>query len=456
MGRKSTSTLAQRVLETMLRNHMFDNVTKAIIAFSAGPDSVCLLDVLHDLLSKQLEFELVYVNHGLRSTRALDREERMTREYSQQYGLRSKILRINVSKQKEGVEGTARILRYRALNAYAKRVGASRIVLGHNLDDVVETLLLNIIRGSGMRGLRSIPAVRTPFVRPLIDVKKSDILNYLKMRKLSYAQDATNRSLDLRRNVLRLKVIPLLEKMNPEIHEAIRKEVEILKQDDEYIEQQAAKAYEKVSDRAQSGVLLDLNTILGYNQAIVSRVVMKAIQELRGNLDGYASKHYHAIISLNSKEHGKRINLPKGLCAQREKDKIVIGFVSPRRQFKVPLDIKKGECLAGDYRVRAKVFQSWNFQKAGGNCEVFDLDRITLPLYVRSRRLGDIIETTIGRKMVKKIYSEHRIEPRDRDRAAMLCDQKGILWILGIARAFRGFVSSKTKRFLVVDFEHID
>jgi tRNA(Ile)-lysidine synthase len=456
MRTKVIQSVIKNVTESIERYRMFDKVEKVLIAFSAGPDSVCLLDIMHKLMSKNVEFELVYINHGLRSARALAREEKMTMDYAARYGVEAKILRIIVRKRKLGIEAAARASRYRVLQRYCVKTGAQRILLGHNLDDVVETFLLNILRGSGARGLRSIPATRWPFVRPLINVKKADVMSYLQARKLTYAIDRTNLSLAQRRNLLRIKVLPILRKLNPDIHSAIKREIEILKQDDEYIWAQVRKVYPKVAYAEKESILLDLHKIVRYNLSLVNRIVMKAILDTVGSLDGFESKHYHAILSLIGKQSGKRVVLPKGLYALRDRDRILIGHRKPKPRTAGPMRIGVGESVIGNHRLRVRVLDEWNLRQNPKNCEVFDLDMLDGPLYVRGRKDGDIIDTKIGRKKLKKVFSEQRIRARMRDSALILCDQKGILWILGMARAFRGFVSEKTKRFLVVEFEHID
>jgi tRNA(Ile)-lysidine synthase len=411
---------------------------------------------MHKVTGARIALELVYVNHGMRPARALTREEKMARDYAARYGLPLKILKINVRQRKLGMEAAARASRYRALLQYSAKKGAQRIVLGHNLDDVVETFLLNILRGSGVRGLRSIPAKRGLFVRPLINVKKSDVLRYLRARKLSYAIDKTNLSLAHRRNLLRIKVLPVLQKLNPEIHGAVRREIEILRQDDEYIWGQVEKVYPKVVYTEKDCVLLDLLKIVRYNVSLVNRIVMKAILDTVGSLDGFESKHYHAILSLINKQSGKRVVLPKGLYALRDRETIVIGHRRPKASMVKAVRVGVGVSVIGDHKLRLRVLDKWNSRQSRSNREVFDLEALDVPLYVRSRKDGDTIKTKIGRKKVKKIFSERCISTRIRDRALMLCDQKGILCILGVARAFRGFVSEKTKRFLVVDFGSID
>jgi tRNA(Ile)-lysidine synthase len=456
MNDEAVQLLIDNVRKCVKEHGMLDNVKKAIIAFSAGPDSVCLLDALQSLFGASIEFELVYVDHGLRSRRAIAREERMTKEYAARYRIRSEIIKIKVAKSKLGIEATARMARQRVLLKYAKRTRAQRIVLGHNLDDFVETFLLNIIRGSGMRGFRSIPAIRLPFVRPLINVKKQDILRYVQARKLPYAVDKSNLSPAYRRNLLRIKVMPILQNINPEIHEVVRRETEIIKQDDEYIWKQAEKAYPRVVCSEKDCVLLDLHKIVRYNHSLVSRIVMKAILDIAGSLDGFESKHYHAVVGLTNKESGKKITLPKGLYAQREHEKIVIGYRRLKKSIEIALRVNGHDFIVGEYKLNLRILKRWNVRKKPGDCEIFDLDKIVLPLYVRNRRDGDLIETKIGRKKLKKIFSEHRIASRVREKMMLLCDQKGILWLLGVTRAFRGFVGKGTKRCLAVSCERID
>jgi len=452
----TTDRLIRRVEATISEHRLFDNVSRAIIAFSAGPDSVCLLDVLHNLYGPKVEFELVYVNHGLRPEKALRREEAKVRTYAARYRAEYKILNVKVSKKRLGIEGSARVARYSALQTYLRITGSQRIVLGHNLDDFVETFLLNMLRGSGMRGLRSIPVKRLPFVRPLIDCKKKDILSYLKARRLPYMIDRTNLSLDYRRNLLRLKVLPVLQAINPELHQTIKREVQILKCDDEYLREKAEKVYDKAVRIEKDCVLLDIATLMRYNTAIVIRVVMKAIEELSGSLDGYESKHYHAVISLTSKEHSKKINLPKGIYAQREPERVVIGRVKRSTCIKVPVDLSKRSFCIGNYTLRLRIEREYDTKRLRENCEVFDLGGLCLPLFVRNKKPGDWIETKIGRKKLKKIYSERRIVPRKRGDTLLLCDQKGILWVMDFARAYRGFVNEKTEEILVVEFERTD
>jgi tRNA(Ile)-lysidine synthase len=442
-----------QVRQTLGRYNMLKGVNKLVIGFSSGPDSVCLLDVLYTLLHNQIKFYLIYVNHGLRPKRNLRREETLTKKYALRYNCGYKLVNIKVRKKKIGIEAAAREKRYCSLLKYMNNVGAQRIALGHNLDDVVETFFMNLIRGSGTRGLKSIPPVRLPFVRPLINIKKGEILQYLRMRKLLYSTDETNRLLEYRRNLLRHKIIPELMKVNPQLHKAIKKTIDILQKDNEYFEKQAERVFKRVVRKELKHISIDTKKILRYNLNIIDRVLMHVIKQLRGGLNGFESKHFEAIIGLKDKASGKRISLPKGLFAQREFNDIVVGSTMPVRKIEMLVNTEKDEIIFGNSLLKVETRSRFDWKKRKSNCEVFALDDLKLPLVLRNRRKGDVIETRIGKKKIKKIYNEFKVPLHNRSSVMMLCDQRGVLLIPGLVRAFRGYVNKKTKRLLVVGFE---
>jgi len=456
MKSRMRRVLLKEVQKTIEKHSMLKGAKKVLIAFSSGPDSVCLLDILNILYGNKIEFHLIYVNHGLRPQRVLKVEENLTKEYALKYNINYTIINIKVKKKKNGIEAAAREERYQRLLHYMKKIDAQRIGLGHNLDDVIETFFMNILRGSGMRGLKSIPPVRLPFIRPLIDVKKADILRYLKKQKLLYSLDKTNRCLNYRRNLLRHTIIPKFIKINPLMHKAIKKEIELLHQDDEYLEILAERVYKKAVAGKKNYASLDLKRILRYNQSIISRVVMKAIKELRGDLKGYETKHFDEIIGLKGKENGKKINLPKGLYAQKECGAIIIGISRIVQPLRVVVKTKGEVSIPSTKVIRTHITSNFDLKKRSLHCEIFDLRKIEQPLFVRNRMKGDYIKTKIGRKSVKNVFNEFKVPHYRRDDTMMFCDQKGILWIVGIVRASRGFIDKKTKKILVVECEDIN
>jgi tRNA(Ile)-lysidine synthase len=450
------SDIRKRVLDTIqatIQEHeMFKNLQEIVVAFSSGPDSVCLLDTLTKLYKDNINFTIVYVNHGIRPSETLKKEEELTKKYAATYGVRYRIINLKMPKTKLGIEGTARKLRYRVLFNYMRRMHAQAIVLGHNLDDVVETFFMNLIRGSGARGLRSIPAKRLPYVRPLIALKKNEIIEYLKNEKLFCSKDETNELLDYRRNLLRHKIIPQILEINPDLHHAVRRAITILKQDDDCLEEQADKAYQRVAERKSNQVSLDIKKLLKYNSAIQSRIVMKTIRVLRGVLDGIESKHIAQILGLKDKETGKKISLPKKLYAQKEYNKVVVGILKSPRRLDITVNTDNDFLIIGDHVIKLKTVTKFDLKARKQNCEVFDLADIEMPLLIRSKKDGDFVETKVGRKKVKKIFQERKLPMHRRKDTMILCDQKGILWVIGIVRSSRALIKKDTQKIMVVDF----
>lgn len=444
------------VKRTVEQVELLKDIRRAIIAFSAGPDSVCLLDVLHYLYGKRVEFYLVYINHHLRPRKVTRYEEELTRHYAERYGLGYKIVDVRVRKSRLGVEASARKMRYDALIRCQSEFRAQAVFLGHNLDDLIETFLMNLIRGSGTRGLAGLPVRRGPFLRPLINIKKRSILDYLKARGLAYSFDQTNLDLRFRRNILREKIIPELLKLNPELHTVIKRTIEITKADNDYLEKRAEKVYKKIVRQEDELLILDIKGILRYNLSIVMRVLMDAICELAGSFDGFESKHLYAVLGLIDKGSGKKISLPRNLFARREYDKIVLGQNRAEKMRRVEIAEDGENRIIQNLRLTTELVSHFDLKTRQANCEVFDYDKIFPPLYLRSRRKGDYIETKVGRKKLKKLYNEFKIPIHKRDQPILLCDRKGILWILGYQRSARGFIDNKTKRFLVVKVEAID
>ncbi len=457
MEDKTIDGVFSQVKETIDRYRMFRKTKKVVIGFSGGPDSVCALDVLKKIYGNTIIFSLVYVNHGLRPKGILKDEERLVHYYARKYECSCKIIRIVVPKTRRGLEAEARQRRYNALMKCAREISAQRIVLGHNLDDVVETFFINLVRGSGTLGLQSIPAVRLPFVRPLIGIKKSDILRYLKMCGLKFSTDLSNTDMNIRRNFIRLKIIPQLLKLNPQLHKVLQREIDILHNDERFIQEEVQKAFDKLVTKKKNGLAIDLKHLLYYNKAIGNRVIMRGIKNLKGNLSGLESKHIDAILSLNDKTSGKKIFLPGNLCAQRVYESVVIcpSAGGREKKFFSPVKIDKVVEIT-NLRLKTSFVAKIAQVHFSENCEFFDFDELIPPFFLRNWKPGDIIEIKKGRKKIKKILNEARVPVNERSSIVLLCDQRGILWVVGICRAYRAFIDKKTRNILKVEFEYLD
>lgn len=189
-----------------------------VLAVSGGPDSMVMLDIIRRLVFP-INLTVVHVNHGLRKT-AL-RDQRLVVEYCNKYQLSCVVRQADVvgsrAKNKGSVEEVARDLRYKILREEAKLVGAVYILVAHNANDQAETLMFNLARGAGLRGIGGMREWSEDILRPLLSVEKRDILDYAKKQKIMFAQDESNKSLEYTRNFIRKKVLPELGKINPNL-----------------------------------------------------------------------------------------------------------------------------------------------------------------------------------------------------------------------------------------------
>jgi tRNA(Ile)-lysidine synthase len=276
---------------------------KVIVALSGGADSVCLLHLLSGLRDKLgLSLEACHVNHMLRGE-ASDRDEDFVRELCSRLGIPLHVRRVDVNslRQKhQSLEECAREARYSCFD----EIGTNALVAtAHTADDNTETVLFNLIRGTGLRGLCGIPPVRANFIRPLIETAKSDILAYLEERNVEYITDESNYSDEFTRNNLRLNVIPLLEKINPSLTGAVTKMCAALRYDEEYLHGIAASALES----AGSGDgFYKADVLLNYPPAILNRIISLFLSQNNISPSNLLIKNIASLL-----ESGGKLNLAK-------------------------------------------------------------------------------------------------------------------------------------------------
>lgn len=220
MGKPGTD-IAKRILETAFREDLFRKGSKILAAVSGGPDSICLLDLLSRLKDKyDLELAVAHVNYGLRGSES-DRDERIASRMAAENGLEFFVLRPK-NLPKGNLESRLRDIRYDFFEKIRKSKGFDSIAIAHNRDDQVETLLLRLVRGSGLKGLSAMRFRNGFIIRPLLGTSQKDILAYLKERKLAYGIDRTNREDVFLRNRIRNRLLPYLEKnYNPNIRKTL-------------------------------------------------------------------------------------------------------------------------------------------------------------------------------------------------------------------------------------------
>lgn len=299
------------VKNNIVENNLIKENDKIIVAVSGGPDSMCLLDSLFRL-KDELKIHLVvaHVNHGIR--KESDDEKIYVENYCDKRNIPFYYLKENIpelSKEKKmSEEACGREVRYDFFEKVRLKEHAASIAVAHNLNDNIETILLNLIRGSGLKGLIGMNFKFNNIIRPLLTIEKKDILLYNSELELNPCIDKTNEEEIYLRNKIRLSLIPYLKELNPNFNTNISRMRNILKEDNEFIEEYTNNIFKNIIvDEEDSKITFNYSYIMNEHDSIKKRLVRKIIEKKISNLDGIESVHVLDIIKLlNNNIKGKK------------------------------------------------------------------------------------------------------------------------------------------------------
>ena len=308
----------EQVLNSINKYHLINKGAKIVIGVSGGPDSICLLHVLN-LLKEKLDIKIfvAHINHMIREE--ADMETEYVKDFCEKLGIECFIKKVDVEaiakEQKMGTEETGRCVRYEFFDEVAKKVGANKIATAHNLNDKAETVLLNIIRGSGTSGLKGIEAKRDEkFIRPLIETSREDIEDYCKKNDLEPKFDKSNDETIYRRNKVRNDLIPYIKKeFNPNIIKTIARLSEVATEEYDYLEQVTKKEFERllVNNKTDNNqIILDLKRFNDLELVIKRRLILYTISKVIGSTVGIEKVNIDEIIRLCNNNIGNKYLTP--------------------------------------------------------------------------------------------------------------------------------------------------
>ena len=416
--------IEKNILETVKANALIPTGTTVTVALSGGADSVALLYALSKL-KEQLNISLnaAHLNHLIRGEEAF-RDEAFVNEFCGKLGIPLICERIDVPKfAKENnlsLETAARQLRY----DFLRRVSGDLIATAHTASDNLETVLLNLTRGTAIDGLCGIPIKRENIIRPLISSTRDMIENYCKENDLPFVTDSTNLSDDYTRNMLRHSVIPVLKKINPQVENSVIKTSKSLKNLSVMITNEA-KAFINKNFVDSKLKLADFGFL---NTEIAKRVIIEFIKLLDNEIS-LESCHIDEIYKICI--NGGKTNIPKNCyCVNND------GFL----RF---ADGKKLKIPSYDVKI-SKISQKINNLFLNSS---LDCDRIVGKLVVRTRQSGDSIRLANRgcTKTLNKLFNELSIPTYLRDSIPVISDDKGVVWIYNIGVSQRCAVTPKTK-----------
>lgn len=455
-----------------------------VVGFSGGADSTALMTVLVEL-KRLLKIELVavHVNHGIREEAGED--EAFARKFCEKRGIEfiavTKDIPALVREWNMTEEEAGRKVRYEAFRQAATEAEGKNqerravIAVAHHQDDVAETLLMNLVRGSGIRGGGAIRPVRDNVVRPLLCVNRREIEDYLEEKGLSYCTDETNAENIHTRNKIRNVVLPYLtENVNEGAAEHLCRAAADFAAADEYIRSQARRLFDEVCDTSGQGeITLDIRKLQGQPRIILENLVLFIFEELVPGRKDIGRAHVDAVLEeLQSVDGRESINLPYGILSERNYNELWMGVKKSRsREGRENQEETRFDVLT---LLKEKNTQKINMDLPGlGVAEIeileyngktsyptasytkwFDYDRIQRAVFRRREPQDEIIldkEDSFYSKKLSKYMTDEKIPASRRDTMLVLADGNSVIWVPGYRYGSRYKVSSKTKRILAIN-----
>ena len=451
------------LLSDKFRWPLFAPGDRVLVAVSGGPDSLSLLHVLwSEREARSLAaVEAAHLDHGLRGAESAA-EAAWVAAWCAERGIPCHVGLADVAARardsKSSKQEAARTARYAFLEETAAQIGATKIATGHTRDDQVETVLMNVLRGTGLDGLRGIPAQRGQFVRPLLDVSRAEIEDYCAANGLEPRRDPSNLSPDTyTRNRVRLELLPLLvREYNPAVADALLRLSEIAGRDLEYLQTQADTALVAATVvRRTDKLVLDGARLLGMHPALLRRVLRAAVTQVRGSAEGIAQHHIERVCQILLRPRNSGGVSIKGLFPAPFCDIAFVfdtmtltqGVSTPRTTLPIP-DVSfalsvPGTATLADWTVQASFSALPDVVVL--NADAVSLDTLTL----RNWRQGDRVDPLGmgGRhKKVGDIFTDAKVPHAERHHVPIVADAQGIVWVVGHCVAERVKVTPTTRR----------
>lgn len=319
----------QKVLETIRKYNLIEDGDKIVLGVSGGPDSICMLDNLREVKEEQIiEFEIyvAHINHMIREE-AID-DEKYVQEYCKKYNIECFVKKADVQKiaseKKIGTEEAGRKVRYDFFEEVLQKTESNKIAIAHNKNDKIETIIMHLLRGSGLSGLKGIEPIRdNKYIRPLLECERTEIEQYCEDKKLNPRIDKTNFETEYTRNKIRNIVIPYIKKeFNPNIIQTLSRLSDLVADESNYIELQTQKAFEKILiAKEKEQITLNLKEFNKQDKVIKNRLILYTTKELMGSTQGIEKIHIEDIIKLCQNNVGNKFLTPNKNLKVLVKDK---------------------------------------------------------------------------------------------------------------------------------------
>ena len=469
-------SLKEKVLSYIRTHNMLAPGQRVVAGLSGGADSVCLLSLLADLREAySLELRAVHVHHGLRGEEA-DRDAAFSRELCRSLGVPFSLAFVNVKeeagKRRISEEEAGRILRYQVFEREAGRGEQAlrrektadpdgsqpesvKIAVAHHGDDSAETILYQLFRGSGLKGLSGIPPARGNIIRPLLCAERREIIAYLEEKGLPFVTDSTNLENDYARNKIRNQILPMaVQEINQGAADHIRRAGELIGEADRFFEERAERMLETLLETGETkghgaeSAALSVSGLLELSHIEASYAVRAVFKRKKWPLRDVTSGHIESVLALLRGRTGAGSDLPGGLRAERSYDRLILTKLQPgqtekRDESGLPSLSMEVADRENQGEIPKNLYTKW-----------FDYDKIKDTLSVRYRLPGDYITLKGGgRKSLKSLFIDEKIPREERSHIPLLAEGSHVLWVIGgrISEYYK--VTEETERILKVQVD---
>lgn len=449
-----------KVIKTIEKYEMLKKGDKVVVGLSGGADSSSLVHILSGLRSEyDLDIIAVHINHGIRGKEA-DRDETFSKKFCESLGIKFIAYHCDIPNEAKarsmGEEEMGRIIRYEKFREVADKMGGAKIAVAHNQNDVAETLLMHLCRGTGLKGLTGINPVNEEIIRPILYCSRLEIEQYCIDNGIDFCTDSTNLETDYTRNKVRQILLPWLEK---EINSASGKNIamtaEILREEEEYIECLAGRLYSEILIYSDDNkVTINADILMKENVVMRRRVLRIALRTLRKGLKNYGRIHVIDADNVLMGETGREINLPGNITVGKSYGYLNIMAKSIKKASTFEYVVPIGERVyirEINKFIYLSLCEEKNMEVRFSNIctKTADYDRISGEIKLRSRCTGDSIGIRNGRKKLKDLFIDEKIPVCNRDTIPILaCGNKVIL--IGDRLGYDFYIRPETKKVLYI------
>lgn len=467
-----------QVSEYIKKNNLIGDSDFIVVGVSGGADSVCLLSILWELYRQtKVRLVVVHINHGIRG-KAADEDEQFVRNLSERmeipfYSFRFEVTKI-AAERGLTLEEAGREVRYEAFLEICQKLKCNKIAIAHNRNDNAETVLFNLFRGSGVKGITGIgpkriietPAGRVTVIRPLLFARREEIEEYLMKKQLTHRTDASNLEEEFSRNKLRNRVLTYVTgEINPGAVDHIAEAAEDLAEIESFLGKLIEQRYrELITYRRESGVpVYEFNTEEVAKEDIVLRkgILLRILESLAGSRKDISRRHVEELLGLFRKQVGKQLHLPYGILAVRGYHTIRITLQGGNHETPAAASPAVGAVkllipgitpTASFHTIIETGIIQYEKEKPfpKNSCtKWFDYDKIENAVNVRSRKEGDYLQINSqgGNKKLKDYLIDTKIPREERDRLLLIADGSHIMWIPGAG-------SRMSEKYKITDATH--